>query len=261
MEMSEIALSEFLGKFDFRDELTGYVGIEREHFLVDRHGVLVPRSKLFLETMDDERWTYELSACQVEDRTRPQKEIGAIKLELLENDNNAVMCARKLGIRVINREVQDVDMPLDVYPDPRYLEIVRNIERERLSAACRVTGTHIHIGVSDMMSAIATYNVLLPYLEELCELGDHSDGERLRLYKTMATSWKPERYKNVHDFLRVAKLRGFAENPRNCWDLIRISRHGTIELRMFGVTEHTDEVLMWVSRIKKILKGGGCYVG
>ncbi|MEK7498442.1 MAG: hypothetical protein AAB611_01120, partial [Patescibacteria group bacterium] len=59
----------------------------------------------------------------------------------------------------------------------------------------------------------------------------------------------------------TAQFRGFAENPRNCWDLIRISRHGTIEFRMFGVTDHVDEVLMWVSRIKKILKGGGCCVG
>ncbi|MBI5420859.1 MAG: hypothetical protein HZA35_00925 [Parcubacteria group bacterium] len=251
--MTETTLPEFLGKFDFRDELTGYVGIEREHFLVDRHGILVPRSKDFLDAINDPRWTYELSACQVEDRTNPQREIGAIKLELLENDNNAKLCAEKLGICVINKEVQDKDMPLEVYPDPRYLEIVRNIDRERLCSACRVTGTHIHIGVSDMMSAIATYNLLLPYLEELCELGDHSDGERLRLYKTMATFWKPERYRNVHELFKVATLRGFADNPRNCWDLIRISRHGTIELRMFGVTDHVDEVLMWVSRIKKIL--------
>jgi len=251
--MSKIALSEFLGKFNFRDELTGYVGIEREHFLVDCYGVLVPRSKDFLDTMDDPRWTYELSACQVEDRTNPQRELGAIKLELLDNDNNAKLCAEKLEMCVVNKEVQDIDMPLEVYPDPRYLEIVRNIEVERLRSACRVAGTHIHVGVSDMMTAIATYNVLLPHLEELCELGDHSDGERLRLYKTMATFWKPERYENVHEFFKVAMVRGFVENPRNCWDLIRISRHGTIELRMFGVTDHVDEILMWVSRIKKIL--------
>ncbi len=259
--MTEITLSDFLGRFNFQDDLAGYVGIEREHFLVDQYGVVVPRAKVFLETINDPRWTYELSACQVEDRTGQERELGAIKLELLMNDINATLCAEKLGVRIINKEVQAENMPLDVYPDPRYLEIVKNIETERLSAACRVAGTHIHIGVSDMRHALTTYNVLLPYLEELCELGDHSDGERLRLYKTMATHWKPERYVNIYDFFRTAQFRGFAENPRNCWDLIRISRHGTIEFRMFGVTDHVDEVLMWVSRIKKILKGGGCCVG
>ncbi len=258
--MGETTLSDFLGRFNFQDDLAGYVGIEREHFLVDQHGIVVPRAKDFLETINDPRWTYELSACQVEDRTGPERELGAIKLELLMNDNNAALCAEKLGVRIVNTEVQGENMSLDVYPDPRYLEIVRNIESERLSAACRVAGTHVHIGVSDMRHALTTYNVLLPYLEELGELGDHSDGERLRLYKTMAPNWKPVRYDNVYDFFRAAQSYGFAENPRNCWNLIRISKHGTVELRMFGVTDHVDEVLMWVSRIKKILKGGGLYV-
>ncbi|MDE1970053.1 MAG: hypothetical protein KGI50_00525 [Patescibacteria group bacterium] len=246
----------FIAKFLFREDLARHIGIEREHFLVDQYGKEIPRAKEFLEMISDPRWTYELSACQVEDRTIPRRDINAVMYECLENDNNAHHVAERLGIALANREVARASMPLDVYPDPRYENIVRTISHERLSAACRVTGTHIHVGVRDMEDAIATYNALVPHGEELCALGNHSDGERLRLYKAMATDWKPSCYRNAAHFYAVACARGFAEDPRNCWNLIRISRHGTIELRMFGVTDYVGEVAMWVQRILSILKGG-----
>ncbi len=254
------SFSTFLKKFHFRDDYFGYVGIEREHFLVDGHGREIPRSPDFLDRIRDPRWTYELSACQVESRTTPKRDMSAIKLELLENTNNAWRCARELGFSLINREVGNSDMPLVVYPEPRYLAIAGVISEDRLRAACRVTGTHIHIGVSNINRAIVAHNMLLPYFEELCDVGDHSRGERLRLYKEMATQWKPIRYRSLKHFFSVAQEQGFAENPKNCWHLMRISVHGTIELRMFGVTDHVDEIVLWVSRIQKILKGGGLYV-
>ena len=145
-------------------------------------------------------------------------------------------------------------MPLDVYPEPRYLKIVKNITKERLKAACRVTGTHIHLGMTDIESAIQTANYLRKYIEYLSNLGDHSKGERLKLYKTMATDWYPPLYKNSKHFFEVAVQKGFVDNPRNCWHLIRISIHGTVELRMFGVTENIEEITDWVSIIRSILK-------
>ncbi len=246
--------NEFFGLFKFKKELAGFVGVEREHFLVAQNGETVPRSKDFLKAIGDPRWTYELSACQVESRTRPQKDLSAIELELLENDNNGCLVARNLNLRLANLEVAPNDMPLDVYPLPRYLEIVSRISKTELLAACQVTGTHLHLGVRNMAEAIALYNSLIPCLEKLCELGDHSAGERLKRYKRMAKNWLPPVYGGTEDFYETAIEQGFAENPKNCWHLIRISAHGTVELRMFGVTDNLDEIILWIESVKR--KGG-----
>lgn len=252
--MNQVELAEFLARFKFTKSRNGYVGVEREHFLVSPNGELAPRSIEFLQLIDDPRWTYELSACQVESRTRPQKDLSAIKLELLENINNGERIAEKLGLRLVNQEVAHANMPLDVYPDPRYLKIVRTLPRERLEAACRVTGTHLHLGVKNIAHALLVYNSLIPHVAELCRLGDHSRSERLRLYKTMAIKWQPVVYESVEHFFEIASRDGFVTNPRNCWQLIRISVHGTVELRMFGVTDHIDEILWWISQVRHLTK-------
>ena len=180
---------------------------------------------------------------------------SSIKLELLKNDNVGNLVAKKLGLKLTCVEVAPENMTLEVYPDKRYLEIKKHISKERLSAACRVTGTHLHIGVRDMNEAIKTHNALVPHLGTLCKLGDHSKGERIRLYKEMAQNWQPIAYKDQLHFFQIAKEQGFTDNLRNCYHLIRISRHGTVELRMFGVTKNIDEVLSWISFVRKILKG------
>lgn len=121
----DLAFRNFRRLFKYRKGLAGYIGVEREGFLTDANGLLVPKSSEFLKAINDPRWTYELSACQVEDRTRPQRDLSAIKLELLENDNNGKVVGGILGLTLVNKEVAEKDMPLDVYQDPRYEKIVR----------------------------------------------------------------------------------------------------------------------------------------
>ena len=251
--MSKDSMRDFLAKFSFRPELSGFVGIEREQFLTGADGSYAPNAQNFLNLVGSPKWTYELSACQVESRTDPQKDLSAIKLELLENENHGNQTAYQLCLRLKNMEVGDSNMPLTVYSDPRYLEIAKTITKERLEAACRVTGTHIHLGVRDIEHAITLNNILVPFLDILCSLGDHSNGERIRLYKTMAKNWEPMKYESSEHFFEIAQAEGFTDNPRNCWKLIRISIHGTVELRMFGVADNIDEILEWVSFVKSII--------
>ena len=251
-----MTIGAFLDLFKFKKELAGYVGVEREHFLVAQNGELVPRSKDFLDKMGDPRWTYELSACQVESRTRPRKDLSVVKLELLENDNNGRLIAENFHLRLMNMEVAPDDMPLDVYPLPRYLEIVSRISKAELLAACQVTGTHLHFGVRNMAEAITLHNKLILYLEKLCELGDRSAGKRIQRYKKMAKNWLPPAYSGLKNFYEMAIAQGFVDNPKNCWHLIRISAHGTVELRMFGVTDNLDEIIFWIEFVNSIRKGG-----
>lgn len=253
--MSKDSMRDFLSKFAFKPEMAGFIGIEREQFLVSLTGnVYMPQSKRFLDAIRNSSWTYELSACQVESRINPQIDLSAIKIGLLANENMGRKIARKLGLKILNQEVARIDMPLDVYPNPRYLEIVKQISEEQLRAACRVAGIHIHLGTRDINHAIAVNNLLVPHLDTFCSIGDHSNGERLRLYRTMAKNWQPMIYQSPEHLFEVSRAEGFTDNPRDCWKLIRISIHGTIELRMFGSTDRTDEILEWVSLVKSTTK-------
>jgi len=244
----------FLSWFKFQKEMVGFVGIERERFLTTvEDGIFVPRAKDFLSAINNSRWTYELSACQVEDRTNPLKDTQEIKKALHENDCRGQTIAKQLGLCLRTVEAVKDGMPLAVYPDPRYLRIKSEVTRECLSAACRVAATHLHFGMPDIDTAIQVANLLRKHLKFLCGIGDHSNGERLQLYKTMALCWMPPHYRDEKHFFEVACKEGFVENPRDCWHLIRISIHGTVELRMFGVTEDLDEICAWIRIVREII--------
>lgn len=245
---------DFLSRFNFKKELRGYMGIERERFLATPNGKVAPRAKEFLEKIDDPLWTYELSACQVEDRTRPRFGTPGVWCELFRNDIKGVRVARKMGLRIVSLEVGPDDMPLNVYPEERYQKIVTSISHEQLKAACRVAGIHVHIGMKDMQDAIYAYNVLRVELDSLCKLGDNSDGERLRLYKTMAKIWEPPLIESENHFFEIARDQEFHTKPRSCYWLIRISIHGTIELRMFGTTRSRMRIVSYANYICGILK-------
>ena len=153
--MSQKSLADFLSKFSFKPEIAGFVGVEREQFLISiQDGNYMPQAKRFLDTIRNNSWTYELSACQVESRIKPQVDLSALRLELLANENTGDKVANRLGLIILNQEVGNMDMPLDVYPNPRYLEIVKTISEEQLRAACRVAGVHIHLGTRDIEQAI-----------------------------------------------------------------------------------------------------------
>jgi len=250
---TRISEEQFFSKFTFDPNKQGLIGIERERFLIDNKGKIVPRAEEFLEIIDDSLWTYELSACQVEDRSVPAKKNADIRKSLKENDRKAQYVADQMNVNLLFTEVADQDMPLSVYPGPRYLEILKHISNERLEAACRVAATQIHFGVADINKAIDLYNSLVRHLDRLCRMGDHSDGERLRLYRIMAQIWQPPFYDNPEQFFQTAVEEGFVDDPRNCWHLIRISKHGTIELRMLGATENIDKILEWIETIKKLI--------
>lgn len=142
------------------------------------------------------------------------------------------------------------DMPLDVYPDPtgRYQKIIAGMPRKVLLAACRIIGTHIHIGMPDHDTALRVYNRVISHTRQLSNLGDKSNGRRLEIYKIMAPNPDPPIYKTWEEFYQEAVSNGFASDPRSCWALIRISVHGTIEFRMFGGTDDIDLIAAWAKK-------------
>lgn len=244
----------FFSQFDFRPDMRGAVGIEREYFLAHKDGGLAPDAADFLAVVDDEAWTYELSACQVEHRTRPHFADDLLRQNLQGGQEQGEREAALIGRKLVVHEVGPIDMPLDVFPTDRYLAIAAAIPLETLRAACRVTGTHLHFGAKSLDEAIEWHNRVRTHIGRLAELADHSSGERIRLYKMMAKNWEPPQYDSAEHFYEIARSQGFADNPRNCWHIVRISRHGTVELRMFGMTGDADEILGWVAQVRQLLK-------
>lgn len=247
---------EFREKFNFIPENAFKLGLEREFFLADRSGEIVPQAKVVYEELE-RRWgnlfTYELSACQIESRTQviPVESLVEYLKECEEKLDNVLSA---LGLQKLYLEVAPDTMPLDVYPDSsgRYAQISRQMPKEVLLAACQVAGTHVHVGMPDIETALRVYNHVIRYCDELCTMGDGSEGRRLRIYKKVSPDCVPYPYETWQNFYDTAVARGFAEEPRNCWTLIRITKHGTIEFRMFGVTQSIERIAQWAMRCRNL---------
>jgi gamma-glutamyl:cysteine ligase YbdK (ATP-grasp superfamily) len=247
----------FVEKFRFNEALLGYVGVEREVFLCSlTSGQITPQASrvcrlLELSGQFPGDFGPELSACQVEFRTKPVP-LSDLQSQLTERGNHLRVVCGTIGLQPMYLEVAGPDMTTEVYPDERYRAIARRLHPEVLSAACRVTGTHVHIGMPDFNTALRVYNRVISHTEELIELGDDSSGERLRLYRMVAPSCDPTPVASVESLYERALTEGFAENVRNWWSLIRITRYGTIEFRMFGNTSSVAQVCAWAKRCHEL---------
>jgi len=243
-----MSLQEFMDRFRFSRERAGLIGVERESFLTIRDtSIVVPRAKDALERLGSPaRFTSELSACQIEERTSAVSREMLIG-ELLELQRKGDRALIDLGLQKNYWEVGPEDMLLDVYPDPRYLEIAQDMNPEVLRAACRTAATHVHVGMPDHETALRVYNWAVKNFRELCSMGDLSGGERLKLYRMVVPEADPVSFGTWADFYRAARSRGeeVVSDPRRFWTLIRISVHGTIEFRMAGSTDDVDRVNSW----------------
>lgn len=252
-------INAFIQRFNFRENMGLFVGVERECHLVDKGGSIVPMAAEVLNIINDEHFGYELSACQLESRTDPVR-ILSLREALFDNDEVARSALDKLSLGCLHKEVAPFDMPLDVYQDPtgRYQKITKDMPIEILRAACRVIGTHVHIGMPDHETALRVYNNVIGYTDELMSLGDGSNGERLEIYRIMAPDATPKAYTSWKGFYSTACEKGFDQDPRKCWTLIRISVHGTIEFRMFGTTDNLDTIVEWASRCLDLCANSMC---
>jgi len=254
MNEKEGKMQEFKRRFKFSTEGSSLVGVERECFLTNESGRIMPLAVKVLSWLADRgRFGYELSACQLEDRIGPVA-LDGLEVSIAANEMIIKMAEAKLGFRRLFAEVGPEDLPLDVYPDPtgRYQQIAETLPPEILKAACQVTGTHIHVGMPDYETALTVYNAVIGETDRLCQMGDNSGGERLRIYAQMAPEWRPQPYINWDEFHAVAKEKGFETDPRKCWSLIRISVHGTIEFRMFGSIDNYLTVVRWAKECHRL---------
>jgi len=242
-------MQKFMSRFDFKVAGARLIGVERESFLADTDGKIVAAAPQVLEKLaSNSEFGYELSACQLEDRVGPTT-IKELYGELKKNDLVADNILAGLGLKRLFLEVAPEGMPLDVFPDPtgRYASVASKMSRETLLAACRVVGTHCHVGMPDHNTALMVYNKVIQHTDRLSRLGDKSRGRRLAIYNQVAPDSTPPSYDSWGEFYAEAQAKGFVDDPRRCWHLIRLSVHGTIEFRMFGATADCEEIVRWAT--------------
>lgn len=282
--MSSTSMEKFLGAFSFDSAKEGLVGVERECFLTRDGRNPVPIAKQVLTYLKDSCngrahcYGYELSACQLEDKTPRACSLSELKGFILENEADIVRAEKELGFARMHCGAGPEDMPLDHYPDPRYDRIVSLMPKESLMAACRVTGIHVHVGMPNHERALQVYNRVVKYFPMLCRVGCvHFDG-RLDCYQIVVDNFGqkqiysdrimlfmnhlvngvcfPPAYESWQDFYERAVREGFDSDPRRLWDFIRISTHGSIEFRMFDSTNDLSQIFFWASLCATLCKEG-----
>ena len=262
-------MQKFIALFNFVAQNAFMIGIERECHLTDLGGQIVPWAPKVLPWLwsrfsgRQQCYGYELSACQLEDRFAAPVPLSRVKEQLLLNEAEIKEAEEQLGFRRMFRGVAPEDMPLDVYPNERYLRLTQTMPREVLAAACRVAGIHIHIGMPDAKTALRVYNSVIKHLKLLYRAGCTYTGDRLGLYRQvvhsnmpkserirlfeqhLVTAPEPPPYDSWEQFYERAKREGFDQDPRRLWDFIRISKHGTIEFRVMDTTDDLDLIEDW----------------
>jgi|CXWL01.1.fsa_nt_gi gamma-glutamyl:cysteine ligase YbdK (ATP-grasp superfamily) len=265
-------IEDFKSRFNFSTEKAFFLGVEREYFITTPDGVIVPKAFDVLEHIHMHGWRgksaslfdsvrtdpkelvgFELSACQIETRTKPCR-LSELKGYLSWQQKELQDSVKACGYRLNSKEVAPDTMPLDVFPDPsgRYATVTADMPKAVLLAACQVIGTHIHVGMPDHETALRVYNGVLPHVHSLCKLGDHTNGKRLRIYRVVAPDCDPKPMASWGEYFALGTEKGFVEDPRSCWTLVRISIHGTIEFRMFGGTHSVEEVMVWAKKCHKL---------
>ena len=235
-----LEIQNFMSKFLFDPAKAGKVGIEIECFLL-RDGVIAPIAAEVLSHIDDADFTNEMSACQLEYRVGPI-DLSEVPQKLQEKDDYLTELEARHNFRRSYQEIILEGMPLDVFPDTRYLDISSRMPPEVLTAACQVIGLHVHVGLPDHETALDTYNRVVPHTPWLISLGDGSNGARMKAYHLVSPDSMPPQLPSWEHFHEMAVQNGFVGNPRDNWKLIRLTAHGTIEFRMFGSTSDIGRV-------------------
>ena len=235
--------------FVFKPEFAGFIGVERECVLL-RDGNVVPMAKELLDYLRAvghplSNWSsYELSACQFEDKTPPCATIADLRATLRKHDTWLKKVEKRLGFDRLYAGLAPANMPLDIYTDDhRYKNMGRDMDEETLRFACRALALQAHVGMPSADAAVFVYNRVIPHCDRLCNIGDlSSEGEdsRLEQYKHANEDvWQPHSYVDWAEFKNEVD-ETFDRNTSNNWALIRITKHGTIEFRMGDATEDIE---------------------
>ena len=232
-------------------------GIERERFIVDSQGNVVPAIGTLLpqvhriaseKQMSEDLFTFELFAGQIEDRTHPCVGLDGVRTALIANDAVLLESSKRLGLTLDCSEFVEKERvtAFEVNPfDRRHQEIWKSIPTDVQIAASVVAAVHVHISVSEK-EAVRVLNLCREEaVNYLIDVGDHSSLRRIKAYREMAgTDGVPPIFTSFEEVMLYISSKG---GEKNVWDLIRYKPcTKTVEFRMFGATDDVEEVLGYI---------------
>ena len=234
----------FLSQITFRPEWTGYISCEREFFITE-DGVIVPRAHEIIPAINQpDVFTNELSDCQFEYNAGPVT-IDKLREAIIEREEACRRYEEEHGFKLASIEVAPENMSRDIYPAKRYEGISERVPADVLLGMLRIAGTHFHVGVSGPEMALRVYNSLVRKLSRFNMLGDNSNGERLRIYRDIVPVWEPVECASLEEYASLLVVDGEIIALGDDYRLVKITHHGTVEVRGFGAPEDLDELTSW----------------
>lgn len=235
----------FDAKFGFAADRRYCLGVEEEIWTVSpKTGVLVSGAPLVFAKGEEvpSGFKPELPAQQIEMVTPVCRTLAELDAAVAENDRALRRLAAKHRFALSRDPVPTKPFAIEVFPTERYQRIQAQFG-ERLRGAY-VAGLHVHVGLGSKEEAVAAMNGVrlhLPAFLAISARSPYKEGRasyrsyRYLKYKEMAGDTVPPFLQSWTHFGLVAGSHGFAEDPRMCWWALRISPHGTIELRVCDV--------------------------
>lgn len=234
------------------------VGVERERFMVEPStgqivsgiGELLPVVWQLADQkgLDKGRFTYELYAGQVEDKTPACASLEEVEEELERNESVLRAAAWMVGVAYDHAEFVEASQIESLMVNPfnqRHQSIWESLDDQTRLAASAVAAVHVHVGVEPSV-AVATLNYCREdILGWLIALGDHSDGRRIESYRAMAGSnGVPPWFGCYAEVEQYITDKG---GEKNVWDLVRYKPSTqTVEFRMFGASPCQSEIITYV---------------
>lgn len=240
------------------------MGIEREQFIT-KDGIVVPAIATLLPALkkecrrrglSEERFSFELFAGQIEDRTPPAPTEEMLMVHLLENEAILETVGKSLDLGYACREYlpeaalgQLIANPFEV----RHQEIWNRISRAKRVSASQVAAIHIHFSATAEEAVSVLNYCRADVIDGLSRLGDSSSGARLEAYRAMA-----QVYGDSPLFLDTGRLLTYIEGSggeKNVWDLVRYKPStGTIEFRMFGTTADHALIRRYIAAAQEVIR-------
>lgn len=220
------------------------MGVEVEAYLCTQDGKeALPFAREFLQVVDCDRWTKELSACQVEFRTKPHSDTGSLIEEFEELKYEGAETASMLGVGFSGQSPWRGEISEKAYPSERYERIKEEeLAPDQFRAAIRLNGLHVHVGVGSLDEALQVYNRLVESLPELLEAGA-SEYRRELFGRLCGEEITPPKYKDTFSILGHAFWSGWFWDFDDNWAWIRISPDlETVEVRVFDATLKPEKV-------------------
>ena len=244
---------------DVRCEPPRTIGVEEEFHLVDlRTRRLTTRAPELLAKLSPD-YVAELQSCVVEMNSHVVDNLDALRADLLGHRQVLVGAARELGIGVVAAGAVPLAVPaeMQVTPTARYLQMLADYQllaREQL-----ICGTHVHIGIDDLETAVAVANRVSPYLPTLLALSASSpfwaDGSDTGYASVRTLVWQrwpttglaaPVHSATEYDEMVTALVdSGVITDAGMVYFDVRPSRHApTLELRVCDSCPSVDTIVL-----------------